>query len=61
MLYSRPSVFRKYSSLLGAFLGKTAPENPPIPLNSLFPDHSTDSEDSADELDDFCFMILKEL
>jgi hypothetical protein len=52
--------FIKYSfywpSLLGTHLGKTAPENPPVPLNSLFPEDSvsTDSdEDLAEELDEF--------
>jgi hypothetical protein len=34
---------------LGAFLSKTAPDNSPIPLNSLFPEDSTDSEDLDDE------------
>jgi len=29
---------------LGAFLSKTAPENPPIPLNSLFPEKEEKEE-----------------
>ena len=39
--------------LLGTYLGKTAPENPPVSLNSLFPEDSvsTDSdEDLVEEL-----------
>jgi hypothetical protein len=41
-------------SVLGTYLGKTAPENPPVPLNSLFPEGSTDSnEDLAEEYDSF--------
>jgi hypothetical protein len=49
--------------LLGTYLDKTAPENPPIPLNSLFPEDSTDSdEDLAEELDEFfSFMIWNDL
>jgi len=47
--------------LLGAYLGKNAPENSHIPLNSLFPADSvsTDSdEDLAEALDEFFrFMI----
>jgi hypothetical protein len=42
--------------LLGTFLGKTAPENSNVTLNSLFPEDSasTDSdEDLSDELDEF--------
>jgi hypothetical protein len=48
---------------LGTYLVKTAPENPPIPLNSLFPLDSTDSdEDFAKELDEFFrFMIWNDL
>jgi hypothetical protein len=50
---------------LGNYLGKTAPENPPVPLNSLFPEDSasTDSdEDLAEELDEFFrFMIWNDL
>jgi len=46
---------------LGTYLAKTAPENPPIPLNSLFPEDSasTDSDqDPAEDLDEFfCFTI----
>ena len=44
------------------YLGKTAPENPPIPLNSLFPEDSvyTDSnEDLAEEF--FRCMIWSDL
>ena len=40
--------------LLGTYLGKTTSENPPVSLNSLFPEDSvsTDSdEDLAEELD----------
>jgi len=51
--------------LLGTYLGKTAPENPPVPLNSLFPEDSvsTDSdEDLAEELQEFFrFMIWNDL
>jgi hypothetical protein len=51
--------------LSGTYLGKTAPENPPVPLNSLFPGDSvsTDSdEDLAEELDEFFpFMIWNDL
>jgi hypothetical protein len=40
--------------VLGTYLGKTTPENPPIPLNSLFPEDSTDSDEYlAEELDEF--------
>jgi len=50
---------------LGTYLGKTAPENPPVSLNSLFPEDSvsTDSdEDLAEELDEFFrFMIWNDL
>jgi len=50
---------------LGTYLGKTAPENPPIQLNSFLSDDSasTDSdEDLAKQLDEFsCFMILNDL
>jgi hypothetical protein len=43
---------------LGAFLGKTAPNDSPIPLNALFQDDSRDSRDLADELDEFFrFMV----
>ena len=40
-------------------MSKTAPENPPIPLNSLFHEDSTDSDkDLAEELEEFFrFMI----
>jgi len=34
---------------LRVLLGKTAPENSPIPLIFLFPDNSTDSEDFSDK------------
>ena len=51
--------------LLGTYLGKTAPENTPVSLNSLFPEDSvsTDSdEDLAEELDEFFrFMIWNDL
>jgi len=51
--------------LLGTYLSKTAPENPLIPLNSLFPENSpsTDSDEYlAEELDEFfCFMIWNDL
>ena len=41
-------------SLLGSCWGKTAPENPPIPLNSLSSEDSTDSDkDLAEELHEF--------
>ena len=47
--------------MLGTYLGKTAPENTLVSLNSLFPEDSvsTDSdEDLAEELDEFFrFMI----
>jgi hypothetical protein len=50
---------------LGTYLGKTAPENPPVSLNLLFPEDSvsTDSdEDLAEELDEFFrFMIWNDL
>jgi len=50
---------------LGTYLAKTAPENPPIPLNSLFPEDSVSTnsdEDLAEELDEFFrFMIWNEL
>ena len=46
------------SAVVGAFLGETAPENPLILLNSLFPEDCTDSEDLADQIDEFFdFMI----
>ena len=52
-------------TVLGTYLGKTAPENPPVSLNSLFPEDSvsTDSdEDLAEELDEFFrFMIWNDL
>ena len=45
-------------------MGRTAPENPPVPLNLLFPEDSafTDSdEDLAEGLDEFFhFMIWNE-
>jgi len=51
--------------LLGTYLGKSAPENTPVSLNSLFPEDSvsTDSdEDLAEELDEFFrFMIWNDL
>ena len=50
---------------MGSYLGKNAPENPPVSLNSLFPEDSvsTDSdEDLAEELDEFFdFMIWNDL
>ena len=50
---------------MGTYLAKTAPENPPIPLNSLFPEDSVSTnsdEDLAEELDEFFrFMIWNEL
>ena len=56
---------KKTIPLLGTYLGKTAPENPPVSLNSLFPEDSvsTDSdEDLAEELDEFFrFMIWNDL
>jgi hypothetical protein len=42
-------------------LSKTAPENPPVSLNSLFPEDSasTDSdEDLAEELDEFLRVMI---
>jgi hypothetical protein len=40
--------------MLGTYLAKTAHENPPIALNSLFSEESTDSdEDLSEELDEF--------
>jgi len=52
-------------TLLGTYLGKTAPENPPLPLNSLFPGDSvsTDSDEGlGEELDEFFrFMIWNDL
>jgi len=51
--------------VLGTYLGTTAPENPPVSLNSLFPEDSvsTDSdEDLAEETDEFFrFMIWNDL
>ena len=51
--------------MLGTYLGKTAPDNPPVSLNSLFPEDSvsTDSdEDLAEEFDEFFrFMIWNDL
>ena len=49
--------------ILGTCFGKIAPEIPPIPLNSLFPEDSTGSdEDLAEELDElFRFMIWNDL
>ena len=53
------------SFVFGTYLDKTAPENPHVPLNSLFPEDSasTDSdEDLAKELDEFFrFMIWNDL
>ena len=50
---------------MGTYLGKNSPDNPPFPLNSLFPEDSvsTDSdEDLAEELDEFFrFMICNDL
>jgi len=46
---------------LGTYLGKTAPENPPVSLNSLFPEDSV-STDSDEELNEFfLFMIWNDL
>jgi hypothetical protein len=46
-------------------LGKTAPENPPVSLNLLFPEDSVANdfdEDLAEELDEFFhFMIWNDL
>ena len=56
-----PGTYSQEQSLPGegflrTYLGKTAPENPLIPLNSLLPEDST--EDLAEELDEFFrFMI----
>jgi hypothetical protein len=49
--------------MFGTYMSKTAPEKPPIPLNSLFHEDSTDSdEDLAEELDEFFrFMIRNDL
>ena len=47
--------------MLGTYLGKTAPEHPPVSLNSLFPEDSvsTDSdEDLAEELDEFFRLMI---
>ena len=41
------------SDLLSAFLGKIAPDDSSILMSTLFQDDSSDSEDLADELDDF--------
>jgi len=50
---------------MGTYLGKTAPENPPVPLNSLVLEDSVSSdsnEDLAEELDEFfLFMIWNDL
>jgi hypothetical protein len=44
---------------LGTYLGKTAPENPTIPLSSLFPEDSTDSdEELVEELDEFFYFMI---
>jgi hypothetical protein len=41
------------------YWGKYAPANPPISLDSLFPEDSTDSdEDLAEELDEFFRFII---
>ena len=46
---------------MGTYLGKTAPENPPVSLNSLFPEDSV-STDSDEELNEFfLFMIWNDL
>ena len=51
--------------MLGTYLGKTAPENPPVSLNSLLPEDSVSAdsdEDLAEELDEFFrFMIWNDL
>jgi hypothetical protein len=51
--------------LLGTYLGKTAHENPPVPLNPLFPEDSASTnsdEDLAAELDEFLrFMIWNDV
>jgi len=51
--------------VLGTYLGKTAPDNPSVPLNSLFPEDSAfndSDEDLAEELDEcFRFMIWNDL
>ena len=51
--------------MLGTYLGKTAPENPPVSLNLLFPEDSVANdfdEDLAEELDEFFhFMIWNDL
>ena len=47
--------------MLGTYLGKTAPENPPVSLNSLFPEDSvsTDTdEDLAEDLDEFFRLMI---
>ena len=44
------------SSLLCTYLGETAPEHPPVSLNSLFLEDSVSidsDEDLAEELDEF--------
>jgi len=50
---------------LGTYLGKTAPDIPPVPWNSLFPEDSTSTdsdEDLAEELDEFFrFKIWNDL
>jgi hypothetical protein len=50
---------------LGSYLGKSAPEHPPVSLNSLFPEDSISAdsdEDLAEELDEFFrFMIWNDL
>jgi len=40
------------------YFDKTAPENPPIPLNSLFPEDSISTDSDEEDLDEFFrFMI----
>ena len=49
---------RRIVPVLGIFLGKTAPENPRIPLKYPFSDDSTNFEYLTDEIDEFFrFMI----
>jgi hypothetical protein len=44
---------------VGCYLGQNCSENQPIPLNSLFPEDTTDSdEDVADELDEFFLFMI---
>jgi hypothetical protein len=51
--------------VLGTYLGKTAPQNPPIPLKLLFPEDSVSTEpdeDLAEELGEFFrFRIWNDL